>query len=160
MAAPVYTDHLITATELNRHAGQVLDEARQHPVTITRNDEAFALLPRKDVSRLVEAATYGEQMVNLLSAIWTYRLTGKKIPVGHAFEWVNAFDLEDVDTLQTELHGIFRYATSGVVAWDEFEATLHEWQESALAVRSEALDAAFNAPAAEVPLTRPEAPVE
>lgn len=34
---------IITATELNRQPGTVLDKASTHPVTITRGDRAFAL---------------------------------------------------------------------------------------------------------------------
>jgi hypothetical protein len=45
-------------------------------------------------------------------------------------------------------------------SWNDFEAVLHEWHESAIALRSDTLAAAFAAPAGEVPLTPPVAPVE
>ncbi len=34
----IYSDELISATELNRQPGRVLDIAQERPVTITRND--------------------------------------------------------------------------------------------------------------------------
>lgn len=43
-SASVYGDELITATELNRQPGRVLDTAWERPVTITRNKQHFALL--------------------------------------------------------------------------------------------------------------------
>ncbi|MCE2720285.1 MAG: hypothetical protein LW708_15980 [Anabaena sp. 49628_E55] len=48
-----YSDELVTATELNRQPGKVLDKAYEHPITITRNDQSFALLRREDVAYLV-----------------------------------------------------------------------------------------------------------
>jgi hypothetical protein len=159
MAAPVFTDEIFTATDLNRRAGQVLDEAKRRPVTITRNDEAFALLLRKDASHLMETVFHGGHMVDLLTAISNYRRAGNDIQPGHSFEWLNAFDVDDLDTLQAEAYAAFREARASG-SWDDFDAVLHEWQESAVAVRSEALAAAFAAPAEEVPLTPPPVPVE
>ena len=52
----IYSDELISATELNRQPGRVLDIAQERPVTITRNDHAFALLRREQMAGLVKAA--------------------------------------------------------------------------------------------------------
>jgi hypothetical protein len=38
----IYSDELITATELNRQPGRVLDKALEHPITITRNGSNFS----------------------------------------------------------------------------------------------------------------------
>ena len=61
--------------------------------------------------------------------------------------------------LATEMNGVFRSAADGEIPWEDFEAVLHEWHESAIALRSEVLDSAFSAPPDEVPLTEP-APLE
>jgi len=142
----IFGDEIFTAADLNRRADHVLDEARNRPVTITRNDEAFALLPRKDAARLVEAASNARHMVDLVTAISAYRQAGEEIPVGHAFEWLNAFDGDELRDLQAEVYGAFRRAGDAEISWDDFEAVLHEWQDSAIALRSEALAAAFAAP--------------
>jgi hypothetical protein len=155
VATPVFGDEIFTATDLNRRAGYVLDEAKHHPVTITRNEESFALFPRKDASRLVEAASHAGRMVDLVTAISTYRQVSNDIPAGHAFEWLNAFDMDDLKTLLAEVYGAFRAARAFEAEWDDFEAVLHEWHESAIAVRRETLAAAFAATMEEVPLTRP-----
>jgi hypothetical protein len=151
----IFGDELFTATDLNRRAGYVLDQAKGHAVTITRNDEAFALLPRKEAARLVAVASNAKQMVGLTTAISQYRQAGKDIPAGHAFEWLNAFDMDEVGDLLTEVYQAFQRASDETISWDDFEAVLHEWHESAVAVRSEALAAAFSAPTNEVPLTQP-----
>ena len=157
MSAPttVFGDEIFTATDLNRRAGHVLDEAMNRPVTITRNDEAFALLNRKDASRMVEAASNAKTMVHLVTAIATYRLVNTQIPIEHAFEWLNAFDADEIRTLLDEVHLAFRRAADAEISWDDFEAVLHEWHESAIAIRSDALAAAFSGQSDEVPLAQP-----
>lgn len=151
----VFRDEIFTATDLNRRAGHVLDEAANRPVTITRNDEAFALLNRKEASRMVEAASNARLLVDLVMAISRYRLADAQIPIGHAFEWLNAFDIDELRALLTEAHGSFHRAADSEIPWDDFEAVLHEWHASATAIRSDALAAAFSAPIEEVPLTQP-----
>lgn len=161
MAVPtIFQDEIFTATDLNRRAGHILDEARSHPVTITRNDEAFALLPRKDVFRMVEATANAKRMVDVATAVSTYKQSGTPVPVGHPFEWLNAFDMEELMALLTEVYGAYCHAMDADASWDNFTAVLHEWHESAIALRSETLAAAFSAPADEVPLTQPPPPAE
>jgi hypothetical protein len=157
MSAPtaVFSDEIFTATDLNRRAGHVLDEASNRPVTITRNDEAFALLNRKDASRMVEATSNARLMVDLVTAISTYPLANAQIPIGHAFEWLNAFDTDELRTLLTEMHLSFRHTADAETSLDDFRALLSEWHESALAFRSDALAAAFSEPSEEVQLTQP-----
>jgi len=151
----VFKDEIFTATDLNRRAGHVLDQATNRPVTITRNDETFALLNRKDASRMVEAASNARLMVDLVTAISTYSLAGEKIPIGHTFEWLNAFDTDELRSLLTEVHLTYRRAADAEISWDDFEAVLHEWHESAIAIRSDAHAAAFSAQSEEVELTQP-----
>ncbi len=94
-------------------------------------------------------------MVDILTAITTYRQTGEQIPVGYPCEWLNAFDMEDLMDFLREVHLAFRRARGAEISWDDFEAVLYEWRQSAVALRSEALAAAFAAPGDEVPLTQP-----
>jgi len=62
----IYSDELITATELNRQSGRVLDKALEPPVTITRNDQSFALLRREEVTFLVKAATQSKAVFGVI----------------------------------------------------------------------------------------------
>jgi len=104
---------------------------------------------------MVEAASNAKLMVDLVTAISTYSLAGQQIPVGHVFEWLNAFDIDELKTLLAEVHLSFRRAGDGEISWDDFEAVLHEWHESAIAARSNTLAAAFSAPSEEIQLTQP-----
>ncbi len=58
----IYQDRVFQATELNRKHSYVLDCARKGPVTISRNNELFALLRREQAAELVHA-------VNLLKEV-------------------------------------------------------------------------------------------
>ena len=153
MSIAIFGDEIFTATDLNRRPGQVLDEAMRRPVTITRNDETFALLLRKDAARMVAAAANAKEMVDLVTAFAQYGLAGKPIPKGHPLEWLNAFDIDELRGLLAEAQRDFHRALNGEISWDEFGAVLDEWHESAIASRSETLAAAFAAPTDEVPLT-------
>ncbi len=102
---------------------------------------------------MVEAASNAKRMVDLVTAISTYRLAHSQVPIGHAFEWLNAFDIDESRDLLTEAYAAFRRAADAETSWDDFEAVLHEWHESSIGIRSDALAAAFSAPGEEVPLT-------
>lgn len=151
----IFQDEIFTATDLNRRAGHVLDEATNRPVTITRNEESFALLKRSEAARMVEAASNARLMVDLVTVISAYSQANSRIPIGHIFEWLNAFDIDERKSLGTEMYECFCRAADGEMAWDTFESVLHEWRESAIAIRSDAHAAAFSAPGEEVPLTQP-----
>lgn len=154
-AAFIFGDEIFTATDLNRRAGHILDEAKHRPVTITRNDEAFALLPRKDASRMVEAVAASTQMIALMTAVYKFKQVGMEVPTESPFEWLNAFDAEEALDLLAEANQTFHRALAREASWDDFDAVLHEWHESAIAVRSESLAEAFLAESKEVPLTPP-----
>jgi hypothetical protein len=151
----VFQDEIFSATDLNRRSGHILDEAEKRPVTIMRNEDAFALLPRKKASRLVDSAAKAVSMVELVLAAGHYRQRGLSVPQDHHFEWVNAFDIDDLVTMVDEVSLMFRRAASGELEWDEFDAVVHEWQESAWAARSTEIADAFSAKNDEVPLSAP-----
>ncbi len=142
MGQKIYRDELISATELNRQPGHVLDIALQRPVTITRNDQAFALLRREDAARMADASGHAEVFFNLAQAI--YHLGTKKgLQDQHPYSWLKAFDPDELEQLFTEVQEAFHRAHVGEDSWDEFEAVLYEWHESALAIMSTELAEAF-----------------
>lgn len=152
-SAVIYSDDLISATELNRRSGEVLDRAWDHPVTIARNERAFALLRRESVAELVKAATQTRVVVEVINVAFRLRL-GENISSEHPYGWLKAFDTEELGELISEILSAFHY---GVDAgnWDILEAVIHEWHESALAISSPELAAAFSDEIDEVPLTQP-----
>jgi hypothetical protein len=75
----------------------------------------------------------------------------------NGISWLKALDQDEIEQLFAEIHEAFSKALSGEDSWDNFEAVLHEWHESALAIMSEELAEAFAAQADEMPLTEPPA---
>lgn len=152
----IYSDDLISATELNRRPGEVLDRAWDHPVTITRNERAFALLRRDEMAAIAKAATQTTAVVEIINIASRLRLK-EEISPEHSYAWLKVFDAEELDELREEVLSAFR---QGVDAgkWDILEAVIHEWHESALAIGSPELAAAFSDDELdEVPLTQPTA---
>jgi hypothetical protein len=152
--ANVYGDELITATELNRQSGRVLDRARERPVTIARNDEYFALLPRQQMASWVKAATLAGVVLETIDAAYRLRL-GEEMREDHPYVWLKVFDPQELSELIAEVEMAFRLVGAEVGAIERVEAVLHEWHESALAICSAELAAAFRDEVDEVLLTVP-----
>jgi len=138
-----YSDELVTATELNRQPGKVLDKAYEHPITITRNDQSFALLRREDVAYLVKGVTQSKAVFEVLSVAFRL-LLGQKIGYEHPYGWLRVFDADELQDFIKEVSEAFRLTDTSNEAWDLIDATIHEWHESAIAITSPDLAAAFN----------------
>ncbi|QLE58107.1 hypothetical protein [Nostoc sp. TCL26-01] len=152
----IYSDELITATELNRQPGLVLDKALEHPVTITRNEQSFALLRREQVTSLVKTATQSKAVFEALTVAFSL-LLGKEIGGEHPYRWLSVFDTDDLQEFIKELSEAFRLIDSSTTAWEIIDILIHEWYESAIAIASPELAAAFSTETDEVPLTKPSA---
>jgi len=140
---PIYSDELITATELNLQPGRVLDKALDHPVTITRNDQSFALLRRENVALFVKAAQRSREIVELLSTAFRLLLkqkNGTEYPYG----WLGVFDENELNEFIDEVMSAYRSVDLYEKAWDELDSIIHEWHESALAIANPDMEAAFS----------------
>lgn len=144
----IYSDELITATELNRQPGRVLDKALEHPVTITRNDQSFALLRRENVAAFVKTAQRSKEIVELLSTAFRLLLK-QKIGTEHPYSWLLVFDADELNEFIDEVTQAYRLVDLSEKAWDELDAIIHEWHESGLAISNPELAAAFNQNSAE-----------
>ncbi|MCW5314354.1 hypothetical protein GTQ43_11205 [Nostoc sp. KVJ3] len=152
----IYSDELITATELNRQPGRVLDKALERPITITRNDQSFALLRREEVTFLVKAATQSKAVFEILTVAFSL-LLDREIGFKHPYGWLSVFEKDDLQEFIKELSEAFQLINSSTTAWEIIEAIIHEWHSSAIAAASPELAAAFSAETDEVPLTKPSA---
>lgn len=151
----IYGDELITATELNQQPNRVLDLAMEHPVTITRNDQHFALLRREEMTLWVKAATLSLTVFEVTAAAYRLRL-GEAISSANPYHWLTVFDSDELCELIAELEKAYRLAESESGAWNQIEIVIHEWHESAKAISSPELAAAFSAEIDEVLLTPPQ----
>lgn len=138
----VYGDELITATELNRQPGRVLDLAMDHPITITRNDQYFALVRGDEMAVLVKIAALSFKVFEVTTAAYRLRL-GEKIGSEHPYGWLKVFDKAELNELIAEIEKNYRLVESEPEVCDRIEATIYEWFESALANSSPELATAF-----------------
>jgi hypothetical protein len=149
----IFGDEVFTSTDLNRRSGEVLNHAREHPITISRNNEQFALLRREQAARLFGMANRITAVVELLSAVHSTIAGGKPSePLG----WLSIYDMDDLQKLFSEVLEATRKAATGICDWDNVAALIHEWHESALVAKDGVLDAAILEESDEQPLPHPE----
>lgn len=149
----IYGDELITATELNRQPGRVLDMAWERPVTITRNEQHFALLRRDRMTYMVKAARMSQVVIEAMDV--AYRLLlGEQIGSEHPYGWLKVFDSEELTEFIAEITA-YRLVESEPEAYDRLDVLIHDWHESAIAISSEELAVSFNDELDEVLLTQP-----
>ncbi len=139
----VYGDELITATELNRSSGRILDLAMTQPVTISRNDQHFALLRRDEMALLVKAAALSLKVFEVTATAYKLRL-GEEIGSENLYGWLKVFDKDELSELSAEIEKDYRLVESEPGAWNLIEATIYEWHQSAIALSSPELAAAFS----------------
>jgi hypothetical protein len=133
----VFGDEIYTSTDLNRRSGEVLDRACMRPVTISRNNERFALLRREQAAGLFEAVHVLDKIVELLSEAKA-AMAGE--PPSASFSWLTIFDKDDLGKLCSEVLNETRSAFLGRTSWDTIESTIHEWHESATVAKSGIID--------------------
>ncbi len=150
----IFSDEMVKATELNRHSGQILDRAKVRPITIARNEDFFTLINRDELSTLVQEADQAKQVAALLSSAFSTLKQGK-LDSSHAYSWLNAFDSDEIQELIGEVVSQHQLAQSSVHHREELEAIIHEWHESAIAILSTDLAAAWQDEVDEIRLTSP-----
>lgn len=153
-SAGVYSDKIITATDLNRQPGRILDMALERPVTITRNDQSFALLPRNDMAQLVKVAQQTSTVLEAIDVAYRLRLQ-EQIDTEHPYGWLNVFEPDELSDFIEDVMSAFRALGSKPKAWDRLDAIIHQWHESAIAIQSDELAEAFSDEHDEVLLAQP-----
>jgi len=135
----VFGDKVYSSTDLNRRSGEVLNHAREHPVTISRNNEQFALLRREQAAKLVRTVSRINSVFELLSEAHEAMYGGNP-----CIGWLKVFDRDDLQKLSSEILIAARNASKGQSEWREVDALIHEWRESALVAKTGVLDAAMS----------------
>ena len=141
--SPIYSDELITATELNRQPGRILDKALEHPITITRNDQSFALLRRESMALFMNAAQQSRETLELINAAFRL-LLNQKTEIEYLYNWLRVFDTEELNELIDEVMAAYRSVDLHKKDWQELDAIIHEWHESAIAISNPELETAFS----------------
>ncbi|MCC6368179.1 MAG: hypothetical protein IT165_32035 [Bryobacterales bacterium] len=144
----LFADEVYSATDLARKTKEVLSQARKAPVTISRNDEQFAILPRKEAARLFQTVAGLTEVVDLIASVIAI-INGTKQTGARA--WMNFLEVGDLRALAEEVLTCVREEH-----WEKVEDVIHEWKESALVMKSGILRDAMAQPSDPAPLTVPE----
>jgi len=147
----LYGDEIFSATDLNRRAGEVLNRARNHPVTISRNNEQFALLRREQAGKLVEAVTVLTNSIEILG-LAVSAAKGGEVPT--SFKWLREFDSEDLSLMAREIVEAISAAAANN-KWETVRDLVVQWERSAIASMDGSLDAALAEEAEESPIPDP-----
>ncbi|WP_254923800.1 hypothetical protein [Pseudanabaena sp. SR411] len=72
----------------------------------------------------------------------------QKIGTEHPYGWLGAFDVDELNEFINEVIAAYRSVAlqepkNYEKAWNELEAIIHEWYESALAIANPELEVAF-----------------
>jgi hypothetical protein len=149
----LFRDQVFSATEFARKHKEVLDQAaKAGAVTISRNNEQFALMPRHEAANLFRTVAEIESASEVLWGAVTLAL-GEPVP--RSLQWLQSFDSDDLRTLAREVATAVRDAAKGDAEWESVEVVIHEWRESALVVESRVLVVAQSEPEERVELPDP-----
>ncbi len=149
----VFSDEVFSSTELARRTSDVLNTAKDRPVTISRNRDQFAILRRETVSELLSKLSIMQDFVDVLAEV--QRVQDGKSP-SETFAWLTAFESDDLQKLASEVVECARQASIGRAEWGHVTATIHEWKESAEVALSGVLDQAIRSRQELITLPDPE----
>lgn len=134
----ILKDRIVSPTELNRRPGALLREAVRRPITISRTGGDVVLLSRERAARSFQAEEQGKTLQEIMSNLMT-RLVFHSRNVTLQYRWMNLFDNKDLSEFFREYIEAFGRASSGLIDWDEPDAIVHEWRQSAIALQDKRL---------------------
>lgn len=137
----MFGDKMYTSTDLNRRSAEVLDSALKQPVTISRNSEQFALMPREQAAMLYRTLSGVLELTQLLAAVATHLYDGTA--PAEQYSWLGVYEKDDLQRFTSELTREARRVLSEGCAWDDVDGVIHAWKESALVAKSGLLDHAM-----------------
>lgn len=137
----LFSDEVFTSTDLNRRSAEVLNRASKNPVTISRNNEWFALLRREQAADLVKGLAQTVMVIQMAQGAVAIRQNEpQSIPA--ALSWMKAFDEEERLTMLSEVFAACVQA-SEEGDWNSVDDIIHQWHESAIVIESGILQRAM-----------------
>lgn len=149
----LFGDEVFTSTDLNRRSGEVLNHAREAPVTISRNNEQFALMRREQAATLLSSLNRVKGALVVLLGV-DAALSGRELPP--AVSWLRVYEKDDLRKLHSEVLEATAMVVLGTSESSHLDAIIHEWRESALVAQSGLLDSVIYEEPDETPLPSPE----
>ncbi len=153
----LFADEVFNSADLNRRSSEVLNRARENPVTINRNKEQFALLRRDQAARLVLVSNQFGPIVELING--AISVIEKREPPA-ALSWLKAFDADDLRKMTREVLDGCSAALRETGDWKTVDAVIHEWRESGLMALTPSIREAMESSADESVLPDPRSLLE
>ena len=140
---PIVLDGEIRSTsDLQKRTKDVLDTASDHPVVIRREEpnDDIALMSHALARKAYAAYQLAPQFLGLMRYVFA-RLVHADDQVPHliGFEWLSAFDRNDILEFSTELSESLLRVISGDRPLSDIEFLLEQWRRSANVLRDEEL---------------------
>ena len=133
----LFSDEVVTPTELARQVRRITQTVLHHPVTVHRSDGDRALLARDRVSELTAASAVIEEVVDFgRNFLWILRGKGRPSP---AWAWLQVFGPDDVANFMDEYLSTIDQALHGQGGWELPATVLVEWKKSARALSNRSL---------------------
>lgn len=136
----LFEDQLFSATDLQRRCSTVLDSALLGPVTISRNNEQFAVLKREQAKNLIHQA---QSLLNIMTVMFTIRLLCEGGQPPAELSWLGAYEKDELEELEQEISQAFHVSDAPERRIAAIEAILDEYKASSLASSSGKLDEAL-----------------
>ena len=123
MVTTLFSDRIVSATDLRKNQKHWLDKAAKSPVSIAYGKYNLAILKREQVASLVKANHYLELAMRLCTSLFREQ----KIEV---FPWADALDAKDQSDF---VHEFTQCIMSAIAtdAWDEVDNVLSDWRATA-----------------------------
>ena len=134
----LYNDTIYTSRDLNRSTAKVLDKALEEPITITRNNDSFALLRREKMGNMCKKILYTRVVACLYEVICKVNMQ-QIIDRDNPYKWVEKFDREEHIELMNDLSVALQHGEN-TDDWEELKCVIFEWSESANAIDSDDLN--------------------
>jgi hypothetical protein len=128
----LFSDEVFSSTDLNRRSGEVLNRARNGPVTIARNNERFALLRRDQAAGLIQGLAQLKEVIELFEGAMSAK-AGLKPPA--SMVWTTHLNEDDSRSMINEVLAACARAST-VNDWSAVGDLIHEWKESAAVIHS------------------------
>jgi hypothetical protein len=92
---------------------------------------------------MIDASSHVELLVEIIQVIYRL-LLGRSPEPETPYQWLTQFDSDELNELLTEINDTIHAIFAGEQTWESIDLLIHEWQESAQAIASPDLAAAFD----------------
>ena len=128
MVSTVFSDSIVSATELRNNQKQWLEKAFEEPITVSYGRKQLAIMNRERVGILYTSIHYSEL---ILKACQEFREQQKS----DVFPWIEYLSESDKITFHKE---ILSTTLKAIVTgkWDSLEQLISDWQATAMVEKS------------------------